>query len=180
MKTLRMLVILSVVAGTAGAQDQRVIKKEVVVNAPVAEAWKAWTTTEGVETFFAPKASISLEPGGSYDLLFMPTAPKGSRGCEGCKVIDFEAMRTLILDWGVPATYPKLQNQRGKVTVSFTRVDETHVRVSVIHAGLGSGPEWDEVFKHFDYGWGIVLSRLQQRFQTGPLDWQRLGQTTAK
>ena len=28
-----------------------------VVNAPVAEVWKAWTTAEGIESFFAPKAA---------------------------------------------------------------------------------------------------------------------------
>ena len=25
-----------------------------VINAPVADVWKAWTTTEGIKTFFAP------------------------------------------------------------------------------------------------------------------------------
>ena len=28
-----------------------------VIDAPVAEVWKAWTTPEGIESFFAPKAA---------------------------------------------------------------------------------------------------------------------------
>ena len=28
-----------------------------LINAPVADVWKAWTTVEGIESFFAPKAA---------------------------------------------------------------------------------------------------------------------------
>jgi len=37
-----------------------------VINAPVADVWKAWTTTDGIESFFAPKAvKVVPEPGGA-------------------------------------------------------------------------------------------------------------------
>ena len=31
------------------------------INAPVADVWKAWTTAEGIESFWAPKAA-KVEP----------------------------------------------------------------------------------------------------------------------
>ena len=38
-----------------------------VIDAPVAEVWKAWTTPEGIESFFAPKAAkVVPEPGGAF------------------------------------------------------------------------------------------------------------------
>ncbi|HKV40569.1 MAG TPA: SRPBCC domain-containing protein [Blastocatellia bacterium] len=174
------ILILLLIAGSVNAQSSRVIKKEVVVNAPLQEVWNTWTTSEGVETFFAPKANIQLESGGAYEVLFAPNAPKGRRGCEGCKVLSFEPMRTLSIDWGVPPMFPALQNQRGTITLTFEPVDSAHVRVVVVHSGLGSGGDWDKVYEHFDQGWSIVLARLQQRFKSGPMDWQSLAASAGR
>src|SRR6476659_3709515 len=36
------------------------------INAPVADVWKAWTTTDGIESFFAPRRGKGVpEPGGA-------------------------------------------------------------------------------------------------------------------
>jgi uncharacterized protein YndB with AHSA1/START domain len=178
-RSLSIAAILILIASAASAQ-QRAIKKDVVVNAGLDEVWKAWTTAEGAEAFLAPQATIELTSGGAYEVYFAPNAPKGSRGCEGCKVLGFEPKRALYLDWGIPPVYPTLQGHRFKVTIALDPIDASHVRVSVTHDGLGSGPEWDEVFKHFEFGWGVVLSRLQQRFQSGPLDWAKLNRPAGK
>ena len=42
----------------------RVIEKEVIVPASLAEVWDAWTTVQGVATFLGPKARIELAVGG--------------------------------------------------------------------------------------------------------------------
>ncbi len=42
-----------------------------VVNAPVADVWNAWTTSAGIESFFAPKAAkVEPWPGGAFELWF--------------------------------------------------------------------------------------------------------------
>ncbi len=67
-----------------GEGGQRVLSKEVVLEAPLAEVWKAWTTTEGVETFFGPRAHIEATPGGPYEIYFNLGLPEGLRGSETC------------------------------------------------------------------------------------------------
>ncbi|MEO8346768.1 MAG: SRPBCC domain-containing protein, partial [Betaproteobacteria bacterium] len=72
-------------AGGANAQslppDIAVTK---VINAPLAEVWKAWTTAEGIESFFAVKAAkVEPVPGGAFELWFGVNNPEGSRGSEG-------------------------------------------------------------------------------------------------
>ena len=50
-----------------------------VINAPVADVWKAWTTAEGIESFFAPKAAkVEPWPGGAFELWFGVNLPEGS------------------------------------------------------------------------------------------------------
>jgi len=34
------------------------------------------------------------------------------------------------------------------------------------------GADWDKAYEYFDHAWGaVVLPRLRQRFEKGPLDW---------
>ena len=42
---------------------ERILKKDVVVDAPVAAVWAAWTTEEGVRGFFAPAAKVEATRG---------------------------------------------------------------------------------------------------------------------
>jgi hypothetical protein len=62
------------------------IRKAVVVPAAVEDVWEAWTTEQGVKTFFAPGASVELAIGGNYEMYFAPQQPKGLQGSEGCKI----------------------------------------------------------------------------------------------
>jgi uncharacterized protein YndB with AHSA1/START domain len=89
----------------------RVIRKEVKVNASVEKAWKAWTTSEGAATFFAPKARIELTLGGRYELYFDLEAPKGSQGGEGCRVLSFLPMEMLSFEWNAPPEFPEVRKQ---------------------------------------------------------------------
>ncbi len=51
--------------------------KTVTVKAPVDAVCDAWTTTEGVKTFFAPDARVEPRPGGPFEIFFNPYAKPG-------------------------------------------------------------------------------------------------------
>jgi uncharacterized protein YndB with AHSA1/START domain len=61
----------------AAMPPDRTIQKEVVVNAPIEAVWKAWTTSEGVATFFAPEAVVEPKPGGAFFVHINPYARPG-------------------------------------------------------------------------------------------------------
>ena len=62
------LMFINAAAAQSLAPDIAVTR---VINAPVAEVWKAWTTAEGIESFFAQKAAqVVPEPGGAFELWF--------------------------------------------------------------------------------------------------------------
>ena len=43
---------------------ERMLGKQVVVDASLQEVWKAWTTNDGAETWLAPKTNIDPAVGG--------------------------------------------------------------------------------------------------------------------
>lgn len=152
---------------------QRTIRKEVTVAAPLAEVWKAWTTTEGAKTFFAPEANIEAVVGGPYELYFAPSQPAGRRGSEGCKVHSVVPMKLLAFAWNAPPVIPALRNS-GVHTVVYVELEEAgpeQTRVTMTHTGWGVGEDWDKAYQYFDRAWDAVLGNLRYRFAVGPVEW---------
>ena len=166
-----LLGIATTAAQSSSAQGaDRALVKEVTVGAPVAEVWKAWTTTEGVTTFFAPRAHVALRVGGPYELYFNDAAPKGQQGSEGCKVLEFRPMEMLSFSWNHPPTM-SIRGQHTRVVLLFKEVAPGRTQVKFVQTGWGKGEEWDRSFAYFDRAWSKVLANLEHRFAVGPIDW---------
>ena len=48
------------------------------MKAPVEAVWQAWTTSEGIKSFFAPDARVEARPDGPFEIYFNPYAPPGA------------------------------------------------------------------------------------------------------
>ena len=156
-------------AGTAAAEERR-ISKEVTVPAPVAEVWKAWTTSEGLVTFFAPEAYVEPRPEGAFHIHFNPYAPPGSKGADDMRVMAVQQEKLLSFTWNAPPHLPEARAQRTFVTVRFEPAG-TGTLVRLHHSGWGDGGQWDQAHDYFDKAWGSVLESLRKRFAEGPRDW---------
>ena len=73
---LTVLTALCVACGSSAAAE-RAIDKTVVIPAPLAQAWTAWTTRDGITSFFAPDARIEPRPGGAFEIYMDPGAAPG-------------------------------------------------------------------------------------------------------
>lgn len=155
----------------AAAADERVISREVVVKAPAADVWKAWTTNDGIQSFFAPEAFVEPKAGGAFRIHFNPYAPAGSKGADDMRVLAVQEGRMLSFTWNAPPYFPEVRGQNTYVTVRMKPVSETETRVTLAHGGWGDGGQWDPVYDYFDKAWGTVLGNLQKRFAEGPIDW---------
>lgn len=156
-----------------GGTIVRTLDKTVEVKAPVAEVWWAWSTREGVRTFFAPDARIELRPLGPYEIYFAPDAPAGQKGAEGCRVLSYVPMEMLAFEWNFPPSIPSLRGSGARtwVVVEMAGSAPGTVKVRLRQLGWQAGEDWDKGFAYFDRAWGVVLERLQKRFATGPLEW---------
>ena len=156
-------------AGVARAESPAVLRKEVVVAAPVADVWAAWSTSAGAQTFLAPRVDIELTPGGRYEVWFAPDAPAGQRGAEGLHVLAYVPSEMFAFEWSAPPAFPEIRKQGAStfVVVQLARVDARRTRVTLSHLGWGQGGDWDKVQAYFDKAWDVVLGRLVTRFARG-------------
>lgn len=167
--SLSALMVAAMAAGLAAGE--RRLAAEFVVEAPLEKAWAAWTTNEGLQSFFAPHCRIEPRVKGQMDIWFYPQAPAGERGAEGEVVIQFLEKRRLAFTWTFPPSIPTLRIQRTLVTIDFEALDEGRTRIRFAQVGWGHGEDWNTGFEYFDEAWGrFVLPRFKYAVEADPLE----------
>jgi len=161
---------LALSLGVAGAAE-RAIDKEVVVNATLDQAWDAWTTREGIVSFFAPDAQVEPRVGGAFHIHMDPGGAPGMKGADDMRYMALQPKKMLSFDWNAPPHLTEARAQRTFVVVRFAAVDDKTTRVTLHHTGWGEGGQWDQAFAYFDRAWGNVLDNLKKRYDSGPYDW---------
>jgi uncharacterized protein YndB with AHSA1/START domain len=166
------MVLIAFILTAASAQAaERAVDKEVVIDATLDQAWDAWTTREGIVSFFAPDAKIEPRVGGAFQIYFNPLAESGMKGADDTRFMALQPKKMISYDWNAPPHLPDARKQRTFVIVRFEPVSEKQTRVSLHHVGWGDGDEWHKAFAYFDRAWGNVLGSLKKRFESGPQDW---------
>ena len=161
---------LALSLGVAGAAE-RAIDKEVVVNATLDQAWDAWTTREGIVSFFAPDAQVEPRVGGAFHIHMDPGGAPGMKGADDMRYMALQPKKMVSFDWNAPPHLTEARAQRTFVVVRFAAVDDKTTRVTLHHTGWGEGGQWDQAFAYFDRAWGNVLDNLKKRYDSGPYDW---------
>jgi uncharacterized protein YndB with AHSA1/START domain len=165
------LALALALAASAHAAE-RAIDKSIDVAATLDEAWAAWTTREGIVSFFAPDAVIEPRVDGAFHIHIDPSAPAGSKGADDMRFMALQPKQMLSFDWNAPPHLPETRAQRTFVIVRFEPLGDKLTRVSLHHTGWGSGGEWDKAHAYFDRAWPTVLGNLKKRFEQGPQDWK--------
>jgi uncharacterized protein YndB with AHSA1/START domain len=150
---------------------ERAIDKSIDVPASLDRVWDAWTTREGITSFFAPDARIEPRPGGAFHIYIDPGAAPGAKGADDMRFLAVQPKKMLSFDWNAPPHLPDARAQRTFVIVRLEPLGDTSTRVSLHHTGWGDGGQWDQAHAYFDRAWGGVLGNLKKRFEQGPQDW---------
>jgi len=176
MKTLLIFLLIILFGGINMLAQEKNIDFEFTVNAPPAEVYNAWTTTEGIKTFFAPDGKVDLKMFGDYFVYFFPESEPGSRGAEDEKVISFEKDKMISFTWGFPPSLPHLRsNQKSVINIRFHPTENGKTKVHFVQSGWGEGEDWQKGYEYFEEAWGkVVLPRLKYRFDVGPIDWNNI------
>lgn len=149
--------------------DGRVLRKEAVVNGPIEEVWRCWTTSEGIATFFSPESNVKLELDGPYELFMRMSEPdkQGKRGSQGCKVLSYIPHEMLAFEWNFPPSIESLRYSGAKthVVLRFAELPDGRVRVRFAQMGWQKGEDWDKGYAYFDKAWSYVLDQLKARME---------------
>ena len=143
----------------------KVIRGEVVVDAPVRDVWTAWTTEDGIRSFFAPECNIDLRVDGPFEMFFLLDGQTGKRGGEGVRFLAIQPERMLSFTWNAPPHLPEARRQWTHVVLRFSEVDGDRTRLTLVHDGWGEGGQWNEAFSYFEHAWlEEVLPNLVKLF----------------
>jgi uncharacterized protein YndB with AHSA1/START domain len=196
MKALRQSVLAALMlAATAGVAAQatppnalstdllaetdgtRTLQQSIVVAAPLAAVWEALTTSDGWRGWAAPFAQVDFRLGGVIETSYQPGAQAGAAGNIRNQIIAYLPQRMLAIrnvqaPPNAPFDVPAFQSLH--TVVLLAPINPQATRVSFIQPGYGGGEPFDTVLKHFRFGNGWSLEKLQECFDKGPVDWARL------
>lgn len=152
---------------SAGSSESRILHKEIVVTASLADTWRSWTTEEGLK-FISAKSRVELRIGGPYEWFLDPD--KGSSGQDGAKnsyVLAFLPQRMIAFAWTFPPDVPELRaaGETTQVVVLFEPVNDRQVRVDLYAHGWKDGEAWQRGWDYFDGAWDIVLNAMKTHFE---------------
>lgn len=174
MKTLLFHLLAALLLGgclPAARAAERAIDKHIDVPATLDQVWEAWTTREGIVSFFAPDARVEARVGGPFQIYMDPGGAPGAKGADDMRFLALQPKKMLSFDWNAPPHLPEARAQRTFVVVRFEPLGDKLTRVSLHHTGWGDGGQWDQAYAYFDRAWGNVLANLKKRFEQGPQDW---------
>jgi uncharacterized protein YndB with AHSA1/START domain len=163
--------LVALTAMTPASSGERAVDKQLVVAAPIEAVWRAWTSRDGIRSFFAPDAEIDPRVGGAFHIHMDPLAEPGMKGADDMRFMALQRPTMLSFDWNAPPSLPEARKQRTFVVIRLADIDGRSTRVTLHHTGWGDGGEWDETYAYFDRAWGVILGKLQASFVSGPVDW---------
>jgi uncharacterized protein YndB with AHSA1/START domain len=145
---------------------ERVLQHQAVVNASLADVWKAFTTSEGLRSFVAPVAQIDFRVGGIWEASYNPQAKIGDPGNIRNEIITYVPLRMLAIRVvNAPPGFPYPDVIKNVWTViEFEDLGLNRVRATASMTGWKTGPDWDAVYKMFEADNAVVFGKLQKRF----------------
>ena len=140
---------------------------EAIINAPVTEVWKLFTTGAGLESWLAAHADIDLKVGG---LMRTRREPKGELGDDRTSVdeiLSFEPERMLSLKVYRPAAdfpYPRAAQDVWSV-IHFQPLEPGMTNVRIVSLGYTDDPESQQLRAYVRKVNAEGLERLQRKFR---------------
>jgi len=164
--------ILLLLSCCAEAAEERVLRQEVIVNAGPEDAWRAVTTSEGLQTWAAPVVEFELRTGGKFHSNYRPGSRIGDPGTIYNTVLSYLPLKMLSFQIGLTDQFPEGPRKAGTLmaVVQFEPMGERRTKVVLSMAGFGTGPEWDKVYNFFAANNPSSLAMLQQSLGAAPSD----------
>jgi uncharacterized protein YndB with AHSA1/START domain len=164
-------ILLGVLAGVpivpvaARAQSAPLVA-EAIINAPVSEVWRLFTTSEGMESWMVAQADIDLKIGGLMRTHYDPKGELGDANTIVNEVLSFEPERMLsIRVQQAPVNFPLPEGVRRMWTVVyFQPLEPGMTNVRVVGLGLGEDADSQQLREYFLEGNARTLEQLQKKF----------------
>lgn len=145
-----------------------------VVNAPIDEVWRAWSTSEGLSAALGgPTTRVECVVGGAFEILWNDQAPEGERGSEGCTVLSYVPRRMISFTWNAPPQFAHARQRHSHVVVELRAVTDSTTEITLTNLGFDAlaaafpenAEEYRQVRAYFAVAWPKVLGWFVEHFE---------------
>ena len=164
-----LLIVAGLSAGVPGAISASVepVVTEAVIDAPVAEVWKAWTTKEGIESWMVAKTDIDLRIGGAWRTSYSKSSNLDDDESIRHTILAFDPLRMFSMRTvKAPKNFP-FPNALMKTwtVVYFEPLGESRTRVTAHMLGFTEDEESQNMRAFFEAGNRTTLDNLLKKYQ---------------
>lgn len=149
----------------------RTLTTEFVVEAPIDDVWRGFTTSEGlVNLWSVAKAEVDFRLGGTIRTHYDANGKIGDPNTIVHHVIAFEPKRMIAMKTEAPADSPesiKDYCKTGWVVMRFDPVGDDRTRITETQMGYGEGPLADEAYAFFQKGNAWTAERMKEKLSKG-------------
>jgi uncharacterized protein YndB with AHSA1/START domain len=157
--------LIGVLPATSASVDP--IVTEGILNAPVEEVWKVWTTKEGIESWMVAKTDIDLRVGATWRTSYSKASNLDDDTAIHQAILAFDPGRMFsfrTVKW--PKNFPFPNAISGAWTVVyFERVTQARTRITVRMMGFTEDAESQRMRAFFESGNKMTLDNLVKRFE---------------
>ena len=129
-----------------------ILVEEVIVKAPVARVWKAYTTSEGWESWAATVAKVDFRVGGLIRTTYTPGGSVDGEEAIVQHVLNFVPEKLITLQAEVSDQWPEVLKEREKQmynVILFNELDEQTTQIVSYGMGYKDTPELRELMSFF-------------------------------
>jgi uncharacterized protein YndB with AHSA1/START domain len=157
--------LMSVVSMKSSSPEP--IITEAVINAPVAEVWKAFTTKEGMESWMVAKADIDLRIGGLWRTSYSKDSNLNDDAAIHHAILAYDPGRMFASHTIKPPKNFPFPNAIVKAwtVVYFQPEGDARTRVTARMLGFDDDEESQKMRAFFESGNKTTLDRLSKKYQ---------------
>ena len=161
--------------GVSGAQPVRQAEdapsfvNEAILNAPVSEVWKVWTSGEGYKLVGVALAEVDFRIGGLIRSRYSAAGALGDEETIENRILAYEPQRMIAIRIErPPKSFPFREAWKSTWTVvTLTDLGNNRTYIRVASMGYGTDAESMAMRKFFESGNDLTLKTLQRNFQAG-------------
>ena len=165
MKIAALIVMMTgaALAAPTASDGTRYYQDSIVVAAPAAKLWEAFTVTDAYRKWAAPVSAVDFRLGGVIEASYDPNGHLGDPDNIKNMIVGYVPGRSLSFrNVQAPKLLPggEVYGQTVK-TLSFEPLDAGHTRVTVTGVGFAQGAAYDKLYAFFSAGDAEMLKTLK-------------------
>jgi uncharacterized protein YndB with AHSA1/START domain len=148
-----------------GARD---LQQSVVIDAPVAVLWRAFTDAAEFKRWSAPVSAIDFRVGGTLEASYDPTKPLGDPDNIKHRIITFLPQRLIVFqNTQAPHDLPHAEAfQRTVSVLQYEPVGPSRTKVTLSSTGWANDPDSERLYRFFQADNAETLEKMKTVYET--------------